>query len=234
MGCDIHMQVEKHIGGVWTRVEKLPPCPCSWCDARGHHVDRDGVTKRNCYFCDGAGAETRPYRGRSYSVFSVLANVRNDGNVTPICEPRGLPADATRAAGEDEGGNPKSEYEYGDHSFSWLTLDEVLAYDWKQLIDDEVFVDADNFAKWDAAGREGSPGEWSAGVSGGNVVHVGNTEMRRRIRKPHGWEKNDSPYTLVRWQAHLSDYSRSFLAFVESLSNLGDPSDIRLVFGFDS
>ena len=233
MGCDIHMQVERCVNGIWTRIEALPPRRCHWCDGRGHYPERDGV-RLECYFCKGTKVQTGPYDARNYTVFSVLANVRNDGYVTPISEARGLPKDATHATGVDEDGRPREEYEYGEHSRSWLTLDEVLAYNWKQAIDDEGFVDADTFAEWDAAGAKGSPKTWSGGVGGGRVKHVSNAEMRRRLRDPYEWEKSDMPYTLIRWTVPLCEYDATFLAFVESLTSLGSPADIRLVFGFDS
>ena len=233
MGCDIHMQVERRENSVWTRVETLPARPCHWCSGRGHYTERDGI-KPECYFCKGTKVLTGPYDARNYATFSVLANVRNGGNIEPIAEARGLPKDATHATGVDEDGRSREEYEYGEHSQSWLTLDEVLAYDWKQRIADEGFVDAETFAEWDAAGAKGSPKSSCGGVDGGRVKHVSNQEMRRRARKPNEWEKNDVPYTLVHWEVPLCEYAETFLAFVESLSSLGEPADIRLVFGFDS
>ena len=130
MGCDIHLTVEKRVDGKWERVDNLPPRPCSWCEGRGHY---EGRPQDACYSCVAdpdsgkptPGVQSGPYDDRNYTVFAVLANVRNDGHVTPIDRARGLPADAARRGGED------GDWDYGDHSFSWLTLRELLAYDWK-------------------------------------------------------------------------------------------------------
>jgi hypothetical protein len=43
-----------------------------------------------------------------------------------------------------------------------------------------------------------------------------------------------SYYTLCQWSAPLSEYCKYFLVFMESLSALGEPEDVRIVFGFDS
>jgi hypothetical protein len=58
---------------------------------------------------------------RCYDLFARLANVRNDGSITPICEPRGTPKD-TSVKLDDDGG----------FSGSWLTLEELLAHDWSE------------------------------------------------------------------------------------------------------
>ena len=86
------------------------------------------------------------YDGRNYKVFTALAGVRCCEGIVPICEPRGLP-DCPDTAYFDEGikidGNfielisshrsgsiEEKGYWLGDHSYSWLLLSEVLAYDW--------------------------------------------------------------------------------------------------------
>lgn len=75
--------------------------------------------------------------GRNYALFAALANVRNYGDITPISEPRGLPEDF-----ETDGDEVKLAYSdgkvwMGDHSYTWLTLEELLDWDgWDQKLDD--------------------------------------------------------------------------------------------------
>lgn len=64
---------------------------------------------------------------RGYNVFAFLAGVRNYSGVTPIASPRGLPDDAVMADDGDD---------LGDHSFSWLSLDELLAFDYAASTED--------------------------------------------------------------------------------------------------
>lgn len=248
MGCDIHMQVERRVNGKWQRVEKLPPRPCSCCDGRGHY---EGRPSDKCYWCGERsqretgeatpGIDTSPFHDRNYTVFSVLADVRNDGYVTPICQPRGLPDDRHVLLRKDEDCPEEGEqdYDYGDHSHSWLTLAELRAYDWKQIVRDEGFLDAESFAAWDKAG--GIPKSWCSSVGGGSVEHVTNSRMREYIAdgmKDHPLIESiagkRSYYTLCQWSAPLSEYCKRFIAFMETLGGLGAPKDVRIIFGFDS
>jgi hypothetical protein len=67
---------------------------------------------------------------RSYSNFAFLAGVRNYSDITPISDPRGLPEDA--ADSDDEYGGARG----GDHSFSWLSLEELLAFNYDAITED--------------------------------------------------------------------------------------------------
>lgn len=75
---------------------------------------------------------------RNYALFSALAGVRNYGSITPIAGPRGLPEDFEVV----EGDSVKMDYKgytvwLGDHSFSWLTIEELTAWDgWDQDMGD--------------------------------------------------------------------------------------------------
>lgn len=137
MGCDIHLVAERKTADGW-EVIPGPIVPCWLCSMNGR-------VAAECYRCHGSG-EFRAswYSDRLYVVFAALAGVRNyaasprvDGQaqpLAPIAEPRGLPADMsaeTRDLIEDD---------MDGHSDTWLTLDEVLAYDWDQPITDDTEV----------------------------------------------------------------------------------------------
>lgn len=98
MGCDIHIWAERR-------------------DADRFEVVRD-VT-----FTGGSA----PFDWRSYAMFGFLAGVRNYSAITPLSEPRGLPADASVDAREGL---------EGTHSESWLGVDELLKCDYNSLIED--------------------------------------------------------------------------------------------------
>lgn len=64
------------------------------------------------------------YSGRSYALFGILAGVRSDEE--PIVEPRGLPEDMSH---EVKHASEECDFFWlGDHSFSWLTLAELLEH----------------------------------------------------------------------------------------------------------
>ncbi|QXC59358.1 hypothetical protein KSP35_13190 [Aquihabitans sp. G128] len=114
MGCDIHMWVETFgEDDAWAVVR---PADVG-LEPRGWNDD-DGFEQY-----DG-GWDT----GRDYLIFAALAGVRNSYEVEPIASPRGLPGDLSQAVAADAAGW------LGDgHSYSWLSLGEVTAYDWDRF-----------------------------------------------------------------------------------------------------
>ena len=70
---------------------------------------------------------------RSYSKFAFIAGVRNYSRITPICEPRGLPDDVTEEV-KHEFYSYQSSCEV--HTPCWLTVDELLNFDYTQIIED--------------------------------------------------------------------------------------------------
>jgi hypothetical protein len=71
------------------------------------------------------------FGNRSYSSFAFFAGVRNYSGVTPIAKPRGFPEDAAT--------DTRQEFELWDsdaHNPSWLTIEELLAFDYSATIED--------------------------------------------------------------------------------------------------
>ena len=110
MGCDIHSRVQKFIDGKWKTVE-VPLFPSDMLDL---------FTPKSRW----NEPSVEPFSWRSYGMFAFLADVRNYSYVPPISSPRGLPDDVTN-----------EEDEYGDHSFSWLSLKELLDFDYSQTFE---------------------------------------------------------------------------------------------------
>jgi hypothetical protein len=118
MGCDIHSYAETKWNGKWELSTK-PVFKNSWYDPKSD------------YFKDEPKFIPEPFNWRSYSMYGFLADVRNYSYSPVISEPRGLPDDVS-----DE---VKKEYDYWDmdgHSHSWLTLRELLDYDYDQIFED--------------------------------------------------------------------------------------------------
>lgn len=97
-----------------------------------------------------AGAE--PFDWRSYGMFAFLANVRNYSGIKPLSEPRGLPADSP--AERDD------EY-LGDHSYSWLSLDELIAFDYDAMTEDRRVTVQTGPNSWNGA-HTAKPGSGEA------------------------------------------------------------------------
>lgn len=117
MGCDIHMVVE----------------------VRDYYDLPDGnESDEKRWFL--VMTEAAAYGDRNYNVFSALADVRNhaygDRRITPIAQPRGFPGDASEEAKKAHG-----RWGRDAHSASWLSLMEVLEYDWAKVEDCQHFFD---------------------------------------------------------------------------------------------
>jgi hypothetical protein len=103
MGCDIHIYVERKVGEKWCSCDYFVP------DVRYKH----GEAFRRVECCGW----------RNYGLFATLANVRNYGNTDYICEPKGLPEDASDYV--------RGEYEdeiWDAHSCSYFTLQELIDF----------------------------------------------------------------------------------------------------------
>ena len=127
MGCDIHIYLEN---------KKTVEGKEKWVSAdvykKNRYYDEDDKYEKEFEFVE-------IYQDRDYSLFSLLADVRNYSKNEPISKPRGIPSDCCKEIME--------EYErWGEdgHSHSYYTLKELLEYQSKQvpvkysgLVDDE-------------------------------------------------------------------------------------------------
>lgn len=295
MGCDIHLQVEVRNGDGWKRVpHPTRPCDDDYC-TDGKYNDltlNKKMVGEDHYLCRGTGFYTGPFfRDRNYDVFAILADVRNgygfagsdtgDGFV-PIDTPRGFPSDLSPEIAaqvhrdaeddEDDDWHDPQHFWMGDHSFSWLLVSELLAYDWSRATKHRGWVDPWQFEVWR---RDGKPQMYSGGVSGASIEHISNVAMARLIDDgdlqwegseptPGSWDHRPystglqremqtwglpegsvgaaiaSPervqhYTQVEWEITYREAAAHFLTILHrDIVPLGDPADIRLVFGFDS
>ena len=106
MGCDLQSFAERKLNGKWLKVEE----------------------------------DSEPFNWRSYSMFGFLANVRNYDCCEPISEPKGWPEDSVFLDSMDEDDffeffedkpmTNKECIERYAHSWSYLTLKELLDFDY--------------------------------------------------------------------------------------------------------
>ena len=64
---------------------------------------------------------------RYYPLFAMLANVRNTYDFTPLCNGRGIPANAS-----DEFIKRRSEFGSATHSWTYFTIDDLLSDYWME------------------------------------------------------------------------------------------------------
>jgi hypothetical protein len=206
MGTDIHLEVE-HLGedGLWHWIEHPDrECDDEYCTNGLYNelTPNEKMHGQPHYRCKGTGRFVDQFwDDRNYDVFAILADVRNgygfagvdtgDGFV-PIAEPRGLPDDLgpeiQSALNLEEEMRDDDDYDsywdnpqridLGEHSFSWLTVEEILAYDWTRTTTKRGWVDPWNFELWR---RDGKPQGWSGGIEGVGIEHISNAAMSRML-----------------------------------------------------
>jgi hypothetical protein len=95
----------------------------------------------------------------------------------------------------------------GDHSFSWVTLEELLGCD------------------------------LDAPVTLRGMVSPGDAQRYRETGQPPGtragWVRNPS-WVRLEWQEPLRRVAWLVPQLIEAVEGLGAPQHVRLVFGFDS
>lgn len=234
MGCDIHFYTEKKVDGAWTPADH-------W--EQNEYAGEEGEPAVRVPY------EKAFYTGRNYNLFAILAGVRNgrgfagidtgDG-VVPIDDPRGLPDDVTAPVKADA-----ERWGIDGHSHSWLTLAELLQYDWTQTTRQRGFLSAHEFWRWSRGDRERgeSPESYCGDVSGGITRKVTETEMKALLQ-PYGleWNAEDrikaelaSVYCRCEWEQPYYKTARHFWSdTIPKLLRLGKPEDVRIVFWFDN
>lgn len=109
------------------------------CDIHAYLEVKDEEGK---WCCEGEVLETT----RSYGLFGFLANVRNYSHVPVIAQPRGLPEDiAYRTADAYE------QWDNDAHTPSWLSVKELLDYDYDQVFWDRRVVKQTGPNSWSGA-----------------------------------------------------------------------------------
>jgi len=127
MGCDLHEHFEIWTDGGWKRIQML--LELDWNTSTPEEEAYWGLPL---------------FIGRDYDLFAVLAGVRNRLNVRPIASCRGLPDDVSEEV--REAWNRAQSFPEV-HSASWLSLHELLTFDWDQpLIYLEHTIERD--ARW--------------------------------------------------------------------------------------
>ena len=236
MGADIHFYVEKQVNGVWQSADKWTP---------NRFAGEEGEPPLSLDYKD------RFYDSRNYNLFGILANVRNgsgfagcdtgDGFV-PISDPRGLPEDVSEQVKADS-----DRWGVDGHSHSWLTVAELLAYDWTQTTKLRGYVSAAEYYLWNRWKRQigERPDNYCGDICGSTIEKVSEEELRRRIEGLTGgdWNRQEDKvkeslahvYCRVEWEQPYYKPAREFLAeTMPRLWRLGRPEDVRIVFFFDN
>lgn len=212
MGCDIHLYVEKRTEKGWEVLKGKNPLHENFKDEPEFGI-RDWL-----------------YDGRNYSLFAILARVRNRSNLKPISEPRGIPNDASPAILKE-----KEDWGSDGHSHSWYTFKELLDFDWEgNTVNHEGFVTE---AVYKHFKETGDPYPCSEDVHGPRIEKVLNYVMDRIIANKYPWEYGKEFYTALHWKTTYGECAEELLENIKSFikeKEIIDPQNYRIVFWFDN
>ncbi len=245
MGSDIHFFVEKKdASGQWQSADV-------WETEDGE--DRPSVPYQQ-----------RFYHGRNYDLFAILANVRNGYGFAGIDTGDGfvpVTGEETRGLPEDVSPQVKAESDaWGcdGHSHQWLTLAEMLAYDWTQVTKHRGIVGLAEYLRWQSSYEMRysaggcSPRSWCGMSIGASVVNLPEDEVKLWEDKAREAGKRSheeiaafineaypgkSLGVAAEWQTPYYKSASGF--FADTLPRLlklagGDHDSVRCVFWFDN
>lgn len=239
MGTDIHAGVEYKENGKWNAL--MVPNTRKW----------EGQTEMTAQL----------YIRRNYDLFAILADVRNGygfagvetgSGFKYIAKDRGLPDDISDKTRETA--------LTGDHTDHWVSLKEILEFDWLQLTNKRGLIEPETFLKWDRMQEyDPQPEKWCSGASGPSVNILSEDEMRayvkditdegylniperkkaeRRLIDENEWPSPITRYCEIKWQC---TYARSadnlWTEILPHMLLLGAKygyDNVRLVMNFDS
>lgn len=253
MGTDIHPIIEVRREGRWV-LHPGETLPYKYRDVSPTTPDRP----------------TYPYSltDRDYLKFAILGDVRNGYGfagvetftpLVPISSGRDLPDDlSVEVAGAGDYDETTDSYggkaDLGDHSFGYVTLAELEAYDWDQVLSQTGVLDEREYLACLIEQR--IPRSWSGGVSGGGIVVLAPTDYLALYGTPAAWDGIEPGsrtydataryYIQHRWTQPLRQATERWrpelIAYMDRLipnryacdETKGTAEDVRLVFGFDS
>ena len=95
----------------------------------------------------------------------------------------------------------------GDHSYSYITLKEMLEYDYNGLM-----------------------------VTRGMVSHAVAVAFKKEGKLPETWcgWTSQKGHEQLEWPRPLKEAAYLFGDIIKALKPLGEPENVRIVFGFDS
>ena len=181
---------------------------------------------------------------RNYRLFAMLANVRNGFGFAgvpthtpyvPISEPRGLPGDLEVGPNFEVSlgpfigslylGHPTTHW-LGDHSHSWLTVDEILSHPhWDTPVFCTGVISREKFEQW----KGGVPESWCGAIPG---LDVGVTAA---VYEPGDKIPINCAHVRIQWERTPRQECPLFFKWLDYMqAKHAWGGELRIVFGFDN
>jgi hypothetical protein len=263
MGTDIHMAVERrNRAGRWQYVPDAPP------EARDEYwsnkAKENPTDKWAQEFCKRWYTD-RNYE--AFAILanvrngSGFAGCDTGDGFRYIAAPRGLPSDLSdalrtpinRTAMEESGldvSDIREETEkdvdsdddgfwLGDHSFTYFTVDELLAFDWEgQTTKLRGIIPLEEWIERERTGNTKSPASYCGGIAGQGIVTFTQQGARAMVQACGAVVAPPGARVHVRaeWEETYAEAAGGFYSRVlPALAKLDkNPANVRVVMGFDS
>lgn len=230
MGTDIHIAIQvREPGGPWTSVKYHTALYDFEKEEGKKPVPRIPVAPDN-------------FRSRNYALFGILADVRNGtgfagvvtGSPWPTIAPqRGFPEGyAQEDEPEDAGYADEGPRWMGDHSFTWVGLEELKSYRWDEVTHTaKGLVEAGDYEKL-------MPGEVPTSYCGavwGPATKVYDIPDYEVAKKEGSLGAPDKTFVRMYWQETAREATGDWPGqVIPWLEEVAAGRELRLVLGFDS
>ena len=227
MGCDIHICIQaQDADGEWREIQ--------WQQAPYNY---EGAEKP----VPDIPIAPEQFRSRNYDLFAILADVRNGvgfagiktGEGWPSIAPdRGLPDGFQEDALLPDPCYPEDAQRWiGDHSFTWIALDELKSFAW-DVTATQIYgvVPAGEYERLTV--ERAIPRSYSGGIVGAGIVTY--EPDAYRLAKTNGVLAK-RPYVRMAWTETAREATNNWPGdVIPWLDSLAAGRPLRLVLGFDS
>lgn len=224
MGCDVHICIQRREPEGWREVV--------------YQKVYENIGQKPV---DGIPVAPGIFDSRRYNLFGILANVRNGEGFAGIRTGAGWPSIAPERgwpAGFDAkviAPNPQYPAEgprdMGDHSFTWVGLDELKAFPWDDL--KTTLYGVVPTAEYERLLKTGeTPTEYSGSVVGSGIAVY---DPPTYLALKRSGQLAEKPYVRMAWKETARQATGNWPGkVIPWLEGLADGRELRLVLGFDS
>lgn len=234
MGCDSHPIIEvRRRNGKWGLI-----------DSKHKYyklLDKEGATYEDVEAAKPSFI--RVLGNRNYTLFAILAGVRNYSSIKPWFEERGFPEDVCKATVKEIPDD--SDY----HSHTYFTVQELIDAPWKKVGSKatEIILYADQYQHWKEKGELPEEFDHLPYESDDFTREVSENEMtlllmaegakklaRKGRRQGRRFSTRYGPYVKVTVPLTYKQLVPELFNCIDDLKKLGDPESVRVVIAFDN
>ena len=230
MGCDIHIYVERRDpdSGAWVAIDGpnlMYPVYEQWI--------KEGRAEKIPSYARERSYGGWLYEGRSYTLFAILADVRNYDNLVPMSAPRGLPKDLSpRVRGIAQ------EFGNDGHSHSWYNFRELKDYfvTSTQMIRVGGLISLEEYQTLKENGA--LPSHSCRGAYGPNVKTIDEEGADALLSGAAPMDPNIQYFVDASWPVSIAEACKGFVTGItERLAPIAEEvgeENVRIVFWFDN